>query len=149
MMRSHIGNGDLSMSNKRYWQSVGLALLLQCAPTLAQSDNETLKTDWLEQTEGYKGESMGAELREIEEEDTEGGRLITLAIPKTAIVHPDAIEEIVVVGKKPEEPEPLMNIRTEWVNDYDRDNYGLIIHLGKDSNWPIRLYMSAEGGYLR
>lgn len=137
------------MSNKIYRHSLALALLLQAGPALAQDDKEVLKTDWLEQTEGYKGESMGAQLRNIEAEGTDGGRKLTLAIPKTAIAHPDAIEEVVVVGKKPEEPEPLMNIRVEWVDDYDRDNYGLIIHLGKDSNWPIRLYMSAEGGYLQ
>ena len=138
------------MSDRKYWHSIGFALLLQAVPTLVQSEHETLKTDWLEQTKGYKGESMGAELREIDEDDTPGGlKIITVAIPKTAIVHPDAIDEIVVVGKKPKEAEPLLNVRTEWVKDYDRDNYGLIIYLGKDSNWPIRLYMSAEGGYLR
>jgi hypothetical protein len=137
------------MNDKKYWHLLAFALLLQAVPALTQNENETLKTDWLEQTEGYKGESMGAELREIEEDNTGGGRLITLAIPKTAITHPDAIEEIVVVGRKPEEPEPLLNIRTEWLDDYDRDNYGLLIHLGKDSKWPLRIYMSAEGGYLR
>ena len=91
---------------------------------------------------------MGAEVRRIEEDVAEGSRSITVAIPKSAIEHPGVIEEVVVVGKKPEEPEPLLNARFEWLDDYDKDNYGLIIHLGKESNWPIRLYMSAEHGYL-
>jgi hypothetical protein len=123
--------------------------LVFTAPVMSQSDDEALKSDWIELVKGYKGDTMGAEIREIEEEGADGTRKITLAIPKTAIKHPDEIEEVVVVGRKPEEPEPLFNLRLEWLDDYDNDNYGLVIHLGKDSNWPIRLYMSSESGYMR
>jgi hypothetical protein len=62
--------------------------------------------------------------------------------------HPDTIEEVVVVGRRPEKPEPL-DISYEWLDDYDNDNYGLVIRLGKDSNWPIRLYLDSSPGYVR
>lgn len=107
----------------------------------------SLKSDWLELVKGHKGEAMGVELREIEAGDTAGTRKVTLAVPKTAITHPDAIEEVVVVGRKPDEPEPL-EVRYEWLSDYDEDNYGLVIHLGK-GNWPIRLYMNSAPGFTR
>lgn len=110
-------------------------------------EGTSLETDWLELVKGHKGDAMGVELREIEPGEEAGTRTITLAVPKTAIDHPDAIEEVVVIGRKPDEPEPL-NIKYEWVSDYDEDNYGLVIHLG-ESNWPIRLYMNSSPGFTR
>lgn len=109
---------------------------------------EPLQSDWLELVKGYRGDSVGAEMREIEDGDTEETQKITLAIPKSAIIHPDAIEEVVVYGRKPEEPEPL-DITYEWLDDYDDDNYGLVIRLGKNSRWPIRLYMYSDTGFTR
>ncbi len=126
----------------------GMALLFT-GPVLSQSGDEAMKTDWIELVKGYKGATTGAEVREIEENAADGTRTITLAIPKTSMRHPDEIEEVVVVARKPEEPEPLFNLRLQWLDDYDNDNYGLVIHLGKDSNWPIRLYMNSESGYMR
>jgi hypothetical protein len=128
--------------------ALGGLLLLPLA-VMAQEDSEVMKTDWMELVKGYKGKTMGAEVREIEPGEEEGSRKITLAIPKSAVRDPDEIEEVVVVGRKPEEPEPLLDVRMEWLDDYDNDNYGLIIYLRKDSNWPIRVYMSSEEGYIR
>jgi hypothetical protein len=124
----------------------GLAL---SAALSAQEGDDVIKTDWIELVKGYKGGTVGAEVRQIEEGDVEGMRKITLTIPKTAVGHPDDIEEVIVIGRKPEEPEPLFNIKLEWLDDYDNDNYGLIIHLSEDSNWPIRLYMSSQSGFIR
>ena len=96
---------------------------------------------------GPKGEAMGVELREIEANEADGTQVVTLAVPKESIEHPDAIEEVRVVARAPEEPEPL-EIKYEWLDDYDEDNYGLVIHLGK-GNWPIRLYMNSNPGFIR
>ena len=127
----------------------GVLRLLLLLPfiALAQAEGEPLESDWLELVKGYKGKNLGTELVEIDDEGET--RTITLAIPKTSMGDPDEIEEVVVIGRKPGEPEPLFNLRLEWLDDYDNDNYGLVIHLGKDSNWPIRLYMSSESGYMR
>jgi hypothetical protein len=124
-------------------------LALVSVAAIAQDDSEVMKTDWIELVKGYKGSSIGAEVRSVEEGDTEGTRKITLAIPKDAIDHPDEIEEVVVVGRKPDEPEPLLNIRLEWLDYYDDENYGLIIHLAEDSDFPIRLFMASEAGFIR
>jgi hypothetical protein len=119
-----------------YWLPLVAALLL-VEPALAQSDKDILKTDWIEQTRGYHEQSVGAQVRRIESEGAEDQRKITVSIPKTSIKHPEFIEEVVVVGKKPGESEPLLDARIEWLDDYDNDNdnYGLVIHLGKNSNW--------------
>ena len=124
-------------------------LALLAAGAVAQDDSEVMRTDWIELVKGYKGAGVGAEVRSIEEGETEGTRKITLAIPKDAIEHPDEIEEVVVVGRKPDEPEPLLNIRLEWLDYYDDENYGLVIHLSEDSDYPIRLYMASEAGFIR
>jgi hypothetical protein len=132
----------------KYWWATASVLLLAPLLAFAQANSEILKTDWLELEKGYRGETVGAELVEIEEGDTADMQEITVAIPKTAISHPDTIEEVVVIGKKPEKPEPL-DITYEWVDDYDKDNYGLVIRLGKNTNWPIRLYMNSTPGFVR
>ena len=131
-----------------YWRATASVVLLAPLLAFAQTGSETLETDWLELVKGYRGETMGAELVEIEEGDTADVQEITLAIPKTAISHPDAIEEVVVIGRKPEKREPL-DITYEWVDDYDKDNYGLVIRLGRNTNWPIRLYMNSDPGFVR
>ena len=122
-------------------------LLLAPLAALGQSDQEPLQSDWLELVKGARGEAMGVEMREVEEES--GTRKLTLSIPKSSMEHPDSIEEVVVIGRKPEKPEPLFDISYEWVDDYDNDNYGLVIRLSKDSNWPIRLFMYSNTGFTR
>ena len=57
------------------------------------------------------------------------------------------LEEVVVVGRRPAKPEPL-DITYEWLDDYENDNYGLVIRLGKNSNWPIRLYLDSAPGHM-
>jgi len=136
------------MRPDKCWQSIVCAFLLMSLPVLAQTDNVLLESDWMELVKGSRDEAFGAELREIEDGDTADTQTITLAIPKSAISHPDAIEEVVVIGRKPEKPEPL-DISYEWLDDYDNDNYGLVIRLGKDTKWPIRLYLNSDPGYIR
>ncbi|WP_148067179.1 hypothetical protein [Parahaliea maris] len=126
-----------------------LAATLGAQGVLAET--VTKQTDWMELVKGYKGKQMGAELRDIESEDTFGGRKITIAIPKTSMSDPGMMEEVRVVGHRPEETEfefPL-EFRHEWVDDYDNDYYGLVLYLGKDANVPIRLYMESNTGFAR
>lgn len=137
------------MPMKQFCRTLLLALSLLPLGSAAQDDSATLKTDWIELVKGYKGQTVGAEVRDIEPGDVEGTRKVTLAIPKKAIDSPAEIEEVVVIGRKPEEPEPLFNLRLEWLDDYDNDNYGLIIYMSEDSNWPIRLFMNSEAGFTR
>jgi len=130
------------------WRTIACALLLVPLYVIAQSNGEPLQSDWLELVKGYKGQTLGTELVEIEEGDTAGSQTITLAIPKESMSHPDSIEEVVVIGRRPEKPEPL-DITYEWLDDYDKDNYGLVIRLGKNTQWPIRLFMNSEAGFIR
>jgi hypothetical protein len=125
---------------------VALVLLIPIV-ALAEGDAQPLQSDWMQLVKGYRDPGTGVEMREIEYGDDAGTRTVTLSIPKSSMANPADIEEVVVVGRRPEKPEPL-DISYEWVKDYDNDNYGLVIRLGKDSNWPIRLFIDSRPGYI-
>jgi len=118
-----------------------------------------MQTEWMELVKGYRDESTGAEVRDVGEGDETGTRRIVVSIPKSALQDPDSIEEVVVVGQRPEEwqmpqviqnmREGLENIEYEWLDDYENDNYGLVIKLSADSKVPIRLFMYSDTGYTR
>lgn len=128
--------------------AIRLLSILVLLPLLALAQEGTsLSSDWIELVKGAKGQTMGVELRDIQPADSEGVRKITLAVPKKSVSNPDDIEEVVVVGRKPEAPERL-NVRYQWVRDFDKDNYGLVIYLG-EGNYPIRLYMNSQPGFTR
>ncbi len=128
------------------------AALLSMSSVLAFGQTHKTETGWLELVKGYKGSAVGAQMRDVETDAATGERTLKISIPKAAITHPDQMEEVIVIGQKPEERGPLVNFdidieyEFEWVEDYDQDNYGLVIRLGKDSNWPIRLFMHADDG---
>jgi hypothetical protein len=127
------------------------ALLLGCLAGAAQAEGESLQSGWLELVKGSRDNTLGAELVEIEEGDSAGEQKVTFAIPKDSVANPDDIEEVLVIGQKPPEPQKSKPIKFtyEWVSDYDSDNYGLVIRLSKDTNWPIRLYMNSEAGFIQ
>ncbi len=116
---------------------------------LAQ-EGTSLESDWIELVKGHKGETLGLELRDIQVNEDDGTRTVTLAVPKESIDDPDTIEEVVVRARGPQQAEapPPLPVRFQWLDDYDADNYGLVIHLG-EGNWPIRLYLNSRPGYVR
>ena len=133
---------------KRLTTLLGIAVLAS-STTVAQ-EGTSLESDWIELVKGHKGEAIGVELRDIQEQDGEGARTVTLAVPKASMSHPDTIEEVLVVARAPEAPEAPQPIKVQyqWLDNYDEDNYGLVIKLG-EGNWPIRLYLNSSPGYVR
>ena len=130
------------------WHHMVVALFLSVPlAVLAQGDAQPLQSDWMQLVKGYRDKATGVEMKEVESGATADSRTITLSIPKSSINSPGEIEEVVVYGKRPDKPEPL-DISYEWLDDYDNDNYGLVIRLGKNSNWPIRLYIDSSPGYI-
>jgi len=125
-----------------------LSVVLASLPFSAFAQKQTTETDWLHLVEGYKGESVGAEMRKVEVDEETGGQKLIITIPKIAISHPSEMEEVVVVGQAPEERGPIFDFKYEfeWLDDYDDDHYGLMIRLGEGSSWPIRLYMHSDDG---
>lgn len=128
-----------------------VAALLPVAMVFAQTEGGSTESGWLKLVKGARDSVLGARVVNIEDDAATDTQKLTLAIPKKALGDRDDIEEIVVVGQRPEHPERGIPIKFsyEWVSDYDSDNYGLVVRLGKDSNWPIRLYLNSEPGFTR
>ena len=134
-----------------FCQSACCALLLSLPAFAAHAQDGAVQTGWLDLVKGSRDSTVGAEVVMVEAGDSADTQKITVAIPKTSIVKPEDIEEVVVMGQrpeKPEKPEPL-DITYEWAADYDSDNYGLVIRLRRNTNWPIRLYMNSDPGFMR
>ena len=108
------------------------------------------ESGWLQLVKGHQDADSGISVDSVEPGDTEGERKITLVIPKARVAFdPDALEEVIVVGRRPEPIDLLPDFRYEWVADYDNDHYGLIIHLKDDGSLPLRLYMESDTGFIR
>lgn len=103
-----------------------------------------LQTDWIQPVPGSGEANLGAKLRAVESAPEEGGTKVTISIPKSAIADREDIQEIVVYGQKEDKSEPKLEIRHEWVADYDKDNYGLVLYLGENGNIPLRLYLKSQ-----
>ena len=133
------------MNVKNLVMTGAVALLL---PVFSWAGDDMAETGWLHLVEGYRGDTAGAQVQKIETDEVTGEQKLTISIPKIAITDPGQMEEVVVIGQAPEESKPLFDFKyeTEWVDDYDNDNYGLVIRLGKESNWPIRLFMHSDDG---
>ena len=135
-----------SLLNPLY--GVVAAAVVLALPGIAQ--NSTQESDWMELVKGHRGNVLGAELRDIQVDEAFGRQRVTVAIPKTAISPPGEMEEVRVVGRRPDKLEfefPL-EFTYEWVEDYDNDYYGLVLHLGKDAQVPFRLYMDSASGFV-
>ncbi|MEZ5567637.1 MAG: hypothetical protein R3E54_04725 [Halioglobus sp.] len=130
----------------RIARCVSLAALV-CLSTLALAADDLMESDWIQLVKGHKDVTTGVEVMEIDDEESPVTRKITLAVPKSAVGERTVMEEVVVIGRRPDAPEPI-EMTYEWVKDYDNDRYGLVIRLGKNSNWPIRLYMNSAAGFV-
>ena len=115
----------------------GLWFLLPLA-VLAQNGQPPLQSDWLELVKGYREDTMGVELREVEDDEADGTRKITLAIPKSAMSDPNTIEEVVVVGRRPEKREFKFDASFEWL-----DENGMKLDSANDG-WTSHILHAAE-----
>ena len=105
-----------------------------------------LETDWLELKEGHEGEKIHAKVHRIKlpELGGDGGQHVTVSIPKNELESTDKVHEVVVVGQRDGKEEVLPGARYEWAEDYENDNYGLIIKLDEMQNFPIRVYLKDD-----
>ena len=115
-----------------------------CAGTLATGLSAgELHTDWITPVTGTTEATLGASVRAVEADEASDTTKVTIAIPRANMEGADDMQEVVVVGKRPDDSEEPLEIRHEWVKDYDKDNYGLVLYLGKDGNIPLRLYLKS------
>ena len=129
---------NIANTTKRVVLSTALVCL---APVLGAAE-----TDWLELKEGHEGKKIQAKVQRIKlpELGSGGGQNITVTIPKNKLKGTNKVREVVVVGQRDGKEELLPGTRYEWSEDYENDNYGLIIQLEKMQNYPIRVYLKDD-----
>lgn len=103
-----------------------------------------LETDWMQLQKNAQDPASGVRIMAVEN----GGdnTLVTVAIPKQDNEKYRNIEEVVVIGKRPDQRElPLPDISYEWADDFEGGYYGLLIRIGNIKT-PVRFFFHAESG---
>lgn len=127
----------------------GLVALLSASLQVA-AEPVTSQTGWLELVKGHLDQESGTTVADVQPGDEAGTRKVTLYIPRQTLSgHEGDIEEVRVVGQRPGDGVDIQlpDFRYEWVDDYENDYYGLVIHLRDDGSLPLRLYLESSTGY--
>lgn len=118
----------------------------------AQSDADLLQTDWIELVRGYKDAESGVQVRNVINDRETGAVQLQIAVPKAHMGDVTEMEEVRVVGQRPQEIDIrqwLPDFEFEWVDDYDKDHYGLLVRFSEEQKTPLRLYFSSDSGFLQ
>lgn len=130
--------------------AIAVSLLLPVAS--AQNDSGLLETDWMELVRGYRDEESGVQVRKVMKDRETGTMQLQIAVPKAAMGEGVEMEEVRVVGQRPEKFEfkkLLPEFEYEWVEDYDNEHYGLLVRFTEKQKVPLRLFFSSESGFLQ
>jgi hypothetical protein len=123
--------------NRAFRPLLACLLLLPLASFAAE-------TGWMEPETGFEDKTSGAKVQSITPANEGAEQIITIAIPKKSIKSREGIEEIIVIGRRPKEKEFKIPFSYEWAKDFEGDYYGLILKIGKEATYPIRLYLKDE-----
>ncbi|KJS04594.1 MAG: hypothetical protein VR73_14330 [Gammaproteobacteria bacterium BRH_c0] len=125
---------------KNCLRNLSLLALLAVLPAHAAE----LKTEWIEPREGFAEQTLGARIKSVETMPGDQGQRVTIEIPRGSMTEEESMQEIVVTARQPDQSESEIEVRHEWVKDYQNDFYGLVLYLGKNSNLPIRIYLKSS-----
>jgi len=121
-----------------------VAVALAGGLMLGQLQAAEVETEWIHPQVGASESAIGARVRSVEDLPNAGGQRVLIEIPRESFDHNDSIPEIVVTAQRPDQTESRLSIEHEWLADYDNDNYGLMLYLGKDGNLPLRIYFKHD-----
>ncbi|WP_373083119.1 hypothetical protein [Zhongshania sp.] len=96
----------------------------------------------IESRVGFVDESTGAKVEAIERGEQSGEYRVLISIPGKGDSAPIEIEEVLVSAPTvtPDLEDIAPPTRYEFVKDYSADRYGLYIYIGKNKDWPFRIY---------
>ncbi|MFN2327585.1 MAG: hypothetical protein ABR612_01585 [Chromatocurvus sp.] len=138
------------MKKKRTATLIAVVSSLLLASITARGD-DVLQTNWIEMVRGFKDTESGVQVRDVTRDDT-GTTHLQIAIPKVRMSDVANMEEVRVIGqRKPnfELKNLIPEFEYEWVDDYDNDFYGLLVHFKEEPSIPLRLFFSSESGFLQ
>lgn len=90
-----------------------------------------LETGYLENTQGFVGDVLGAEITRISESDQ--FQIIEIDVP----IDPVDVDHVRVLSKSGEVIQ--LDRTSEIIRDYENNNVGIKLYLPKQKNWVFRL----------
>lgn len=127
------------------------ALLSLLLVVISARGDDVLQTNWIEMVRGFQDTESGVQVRDVTKDDT-GVTHLEIAIPKIRMSDVANMEEVRVIGQRKEEFDfrnLIPQFEYEWVDDYDNNFYGLLVHFKEEPKTPLRLFFSAESGFLQ
>lgn len=103
-----------------------------------------LQTEWIAPHEGFTEPGIGARIKSIETLPADEGQRLTIEIPRSAMTEGEVVNEVIVTAQRPDKTESPLSVRHEWVADYEKDYYGLVLYLGNKEQLPLRIYLKSE-----
>ncbi len=116
-----------------------LLLLLLIPPLAAQdySRNDN-RPRWMSPEAGWVDEETDTRVEKVTRDENGGGYRVEISVPQVE----KPIEEVVVVGVRDEGPEYELPIKYEVINDLDSGRSGIILYLGNDDPFALRINYS-------
>ncbi len=110
-------------------------LLLPClllSTTLAVGEQ---RPRWMSPEAGWVDEETDTRVEKVTRDDESGGYRVEISVPQVE----QPIEEVVVVGVQEEGPEYELPIRYEVINELESGRSGIILYLGNDDPFAMRI----------
>lgn len=99
----------------------------------------------IESRVGFIDESTGAKVEAVERGEQSGEYRVLISIPGKDDAAPVEIEEVLVSAPRIGPDDIPKRSRYEFVSDYNNaDRYGLYIYIGKNKDWPFRIYFKDQ-----
>lgn len=103
-----------------------------------------METEWIDPDPGFTESQLGARVHSIEELPDAAGQRVIIEIPKESLQYRTDIPEVVITARRTDRSEWRLEIPHAWLADYDNDNYGLVLYLGRNQNLPLRLFLKTD-----
>ena len=112
-----------------------LVLTALAITTGAQADQ---RPRWMSPEAGWVDEETDTRVERVTRNDEDGTYRVEISVPKVD----KPIEEVLVVGTKEEGPEITLPVRYEVINDLDSGRRGIILYMGSDDDFALRINYS-------
>lgn len=123
-------NADRKKMKLRY---LGILSVFVLSPIMAQ--DKILETDWLKPNEGSQGEHLGAEVQRVQTDEEQQVTVIDISLP---LENAEQYEDVEVITF--DQGIPLKQLKPhEWINDYEKGDYGLRIFLKRNPIMGFRV----------
>ncbi len=132
----------------RFFSALLLLSVLFAGLAQAESPIYSLETEEIKAVTGHEESALGARVHKIE--NLENGVEISLSIPKQHASDSEngVLEEIVVLGKPPQKGLPRPKLpqikRYKLINDLEEGRSGLVLYLGKNEDFVLKLNYSDD-----